>query len=128
MAYIAFADGTAIPTPKIESGTITIATNVDGARNESGNFVGQVVGDDKLKVELSWAYMTGEDLLAFFQKFDRKKGGKFVNSFVLFDPRTGVLTTLQMYVGDRSATPYMVDSVTGVPEGYINVKANLIEV
>lgn len=128
MAYIQTKEGIVLPAPAFGSGGITIATNVDGGRNESGNFIGQVVGDDKLKIECSFAYMEPVAFQNFLKIWDRNQGGKFVNEFVVFDPRINDFRTLRMYVGDRSGRPYLVNKITSRPTFWVDIKANLIEV
>ena len=114
--------------PSFDSGAFTIATNVDGARNESGNFIGQVVGDDKFKIECSFKYMTPDKLRELLMIWDRKQGGSFVNSFLVFDPRVNDFVVKRMYVGDRSGRPYTINKTTMRPNFWVDVKANLIEV
>jgi len=67
MPYIQTKEGIVLPAPAFGSGQVTIATNVDGGRNESGNFIGQVVGDDKLKIECSFSYMEPEGFMNFLK-------------------------------------------------------------
>ena len=114
--------------PAFESGGFVIATNVDGARNETGNFIGQVVGNDKLKVECSFKYMTPEQLQELLKIWDRSQGGAFVNKFKVFDPRINDFAIKTMYVGDRSGRPYMINPSSMRPEFFVDIKANLIEV
>ena len=127
-AFIQTTGGILLPTPMLGSGNMIIATNVDGSRNESGNFVGQVVGDDKLKIELSFAYMTPQQYSDFLKIWDRKQGGKFVNDFIVFDPRLNDFTTMKMYIGDRSGRPLQLHPTTFRPNYWVDIKANLIEV
>lgn len=128
MPYIQTAEGIVLPAPAFGSGQVTIATNVDGGRNESGNFIGQVVGDDKLKIECSFAKMDPVPFMNFLKIWDRQQGGAFVNDFIVFDPRINDFRTLRMYVGDRSGRPYLVNKTTSRPTFWVDVKANLIEV
>ena len=114
--------------PAFGSGAFTISTNVDGARNESGNFIGQVVGDDKFKVECSFRHMTPEKLAELLAIWDRKQGGSFVNDFLVFDPRVNDFVVKTMYVGDRSGRPYSVNPTTMRPDFWVDIKANLVEV
>lgn len=114
--------------PAFGSGAFTIATNVDGARNESGNFVGQVVGDDKFKIEVGFKHMTPEQLQELLRIWDRKQGGSFVNKFLVFDPRVNDFVVKTMYVGDRSGKPYTINPTTMRPNFWVDIKANLIEV
>lgn len=114
--------------PAFDSGGFIIATNVDGARNESGNFIGQVVGDDKLKIEVAFKHMTPEKLQELLKIWDRKQGGSFVNKFLVFDPRVNDFVVKTMYVGDRSGRPYTINPTTMRPNFWVDIKANLIEV
>jgi predicted Rdx family selenoprotein len=115
-------------TPAFGSGAYTISTSVDGARNESGNFVGQVVGDDKIKIECSFSMMDPIALRELLMIWDRKQGGSFVNKFLVFDPRVNDFVVKTMYVGDRSGRPYTINKTTMRPNFWVDVKANLIEV
>lgn len=94
----------------------------------SGNFIGQVIGDDKLKIEISFPQMTPEQLQRFLALFDRRVGGSFTNWFRVFDPALGDFRDALMYVGDRSGQPFKLNALTSVPERFLNIKANLIEV
>lgn len=125
--YIETLNGLPI-VPAHDSGGFIIATNVDGARNESGNFIGQVVGNDKLKIEVSFKHMTPEQLQDLLKIWDRTQGGSFVNKFRVFDPRVNDFVVKTMYVGDRSGRPYMINPQTMRPEFFVDIKANLIEV
>jgi len=127
MAYIETLGGLEI-VPAHGSGKFTIATNVDAARNELGNFIGQVVGDDKLKIEVSFKYMTPEQLQELLRIWDRSQGGAFVNKFRVYDPRVNDFVVKTMYVGDRSGRPYHLNPRTGKPNFFVDIQANLIEV
>lgn len=128
MAWIETASGIALPAPALGSGKVTIATLVDSGRNTEGDFLGSVVGDDKLKIECKFAALSPEEMQRLLQIFDRKRGGAFVNRFRVFDPRVNDYVYMDMYVGDRSGTPYTLDPKTGKPRFWQNVQANLIEV
>lgn len=128
MAWIETADGIALPTPALDSGNITISTLVDGGRNQNGNFIGQVIGDDKLKIEMTFNVLYPDEMMTLLRLFDRRYGGAFVNRFKVFDPRINDYAYYNMYVGDRSGFPYMVDKATGKPKFWRQVKANLIQV
>ena len=127
MSYVRTASGLLLPQPAHGSGKFTIATNVDGARNEVGNFVGQVVGDDKFKLEMTYSYLTPAQLRELLSIFDRKQGGKFVNDFYIFDPRVNDWVLMTMYIGDRSGRPLNLTSADE-PVGWLDVQANLIQV
>lgn len=128
MAWIETADGIVLPTPALESGKITISTLVDGGRNSEGNFIGSVIGDDKLKIECKFNVLDPNQMQRLLQIFDRSQGGHFVNTFRVFDPRVNDFVYMDMYVGDRSGTPYMVSKKTMQPSFWRNVQANLIQV
>jgi hypothetical protein len=128
MAWIQTATGIALPAPALDSGKVTISTVVDGGRNTEGNFVGAVVGDDKLKIECSFNVLKPTEMMNLLKIFDRKQGGRFVNTFRVFDPRVNDFVYLDMYVGDRSGTPYLVNPNTMRPSFWKDVQANLIQV
>lgn len=126
--WIQTKSGVVLPPPALGSSKISISTLVDGGRNTNGKFVGSVIGDDKLKIDLQWDVLTPEQFMSLLNVFDRKKGGRYVNDFLVYDPRYNALRTITMYVGDRSGTPYLVDENTLRPRWVKDVSANLIEV
>jgi len=129
MAWIETRGGIAIPEPAYGSGQVTISTMVNAGRNAQGNFIGQVIGNDKLKIELNWKVLTPTQFKNLLALFDRSQGGKFVNTFTVYDPRTMTYRNLDMYVGDRSGQPIMVSNPgTGHPKYWVDIQANLIEV
>ena len=128
MAWIETADGIGLPTPALESGKITISTLVDGGRNSGGDFIGSVIGNDKLKIECKFNVLDPNQMQRLLQIFDRSQGGHFVNTFRVFDPRVNDFVYMDMYVGDRTGTPYMVSKKTMQPSFWRNVQANLIQV
>lgn len=129
MAWVKTTSGISIPEPAFDSGNVTISTLVNAGRNASGKFVGQVIGDDKLKIEMNWSVLTPQQFHDLLAIFDRKQNGKFVNDFTVYDPRTMTYRTVRMYVGDRQGRPLMVNSPgVGHPTYWADVKADLIEV
>nr|DAI28906.1 MAG TPA: hypothetical protein [Caudoviricetes sp.] len=128
MAWVETAKGIALPPPLLGSGNISISTLVDGGRNGNGNFIGQVVGDDKLKLEMSFPALSPAEFMGLLKIFDRKRGGECRNTFRVFDPRGNDFVYMDMYVGDRSGTPYLVNPQTMRPSFWRDVKANLIQV
>ena len=126
--WIQTKSGVVLPPPALGSSKISISTLVDGGRNANGKFVGSVIGDDKLKIDLQWDVLTPEQFMSLLNIFDRKKGGRYVNDFLVYDPRYNAFRTITMYVGDRSGTPYLVDSSTMLPRWIKDVTANLVEV
>lgn len=128
MAWVETASGVVLPAPALGSGKVTISTIVDSGRNAEGNFLGSVVGDDKLKVECKFPALSPDEMQRLLRIFDRRQGGAFVNRFRVFDPRVNDYVYMDMYVGDRSGTPYTLDANTGKPRFWRDVQANLIEV
>jgi len=129
MAWVETTSGIAIPEPAFDSGQVTISTLVNAGRNANGKFVGQVIGDDKLKIEMNWSVLDADQMQALLRIWDRSQGGKFVNNFRVYDPRRKQYRTMKMYVGDRSGRPIMVDDPgSGHPRYWADVQANLIEV
>ena len=128
LAWIETDGGIALPAPALNSGKVSISTLVDGGRNQNGNFIGQVIGNDKLKIEMKFPVLYPQEMMNFLKLFDRSQGGSFVNRFRVFDPRINGYTYLTMYVGDRSGTPYMVNPQTLRPSFWKDVTANLIQV
>ena len=127
--WIQTSAGIAIPTPALESGNVTISTLVDGARNANGKFIGETIGGDKLKIEMSWNILTPTEMRNLLKIWDRDQGGKFHKNFRVYDPRIMDYRTVNMYVGDRSGKPLMVDvNGSGHPRYWTDVQANLIEV
>ncbi len=115
-----------IPDPDYKSGQITIATNVDEGRNSKGDFVGNVVGDDKLKYEPTWGRLTADEYMLILSFFDRSVGGSFVKTCQVLDPRTNSFVIKKFYCSDRTATPVAVT----YPDGavfYDDVKISLVE-
>ncbi len=125
MAWIETASGIAMPAPELGSGGITISTIVDGGRNANGDFIGSVVGGDKLKIELNFEMLTPAQMRQLLAIFDRNQGGKFVNRFRVYDPRVQDFVMMDMYVGDRSGIPLVMQNT---PLAWRQVKANLIQI
>lgn len=128
MAWLETSTGIAVPAPAFGSSQVTISTLVDGDRNTQGNFIGSVIGDDKLKLQMQWDHLTTDQMRSLLSIFDRKQGGHFVNTFKIFDPRVDDYVYMQMYVGDRTGTPFIVNKSTMRPAFWQSVQANLIEV
>ena len=128
MAWIETENGIELPAPAFGSGAVTISTIVDGGRNTDANFIGSVIGDDKLKIDCKFNVLRPEEMKRLLQIFDRKQGGRFINTFRVIDPRVNDFVLIEVYVGDRSGTPYFVDPQTMRPRFWHNVQANLIQV
>lgn len=99
------------------------STIVDAARNANGVTVGQMVGRELQKINnLEWGYLTAEQWSQILQEFEQ-----FYVTVTYPDMVNNTWTTRKMYPGDRSATPFHMDEVTGLPKDYINCKVNLID-
>lgn len=119
--------GISLPCPMVGSGGVTISSLVDGGRNANGNFLGTIIGDDKLKYDISFASLTQSEFMQFLAIFDRKQGGGYVQPFIVFDPRINDYVKMDMYIGDRSGRPLMLDG--GVrPTRWMDATATLIQV
>ena len=117
------SDSIQLPFAAYESGKQTIATVVDQARTADGIVRGSVVAKAS-KIELKWAVLTPavwSQICAFFDKH-------FYFNATYLDMTTNTFKTKKFYVGDRSATPFRVDSVTGKPIYYLDCEANIIGV
>lgn len=125
--YIEGPGGFVIPAPAYESGNFTLSTFVDGGRNMEGTFIGNYIAD-KYKVDINFAALTPEETARFLSLFDPAQGGSFTNQFTVFDASRNSFRSMNMYVGDRTGTPFKVHADTGRPEYFLNVQANLIEV
>ena len=121
------AGGIALPSPIVGGYDLSLSTLVDGGRNAQGQFVGQVIGDDKLKITGSFGNLTQEEFQRFLRLFDRNFGGAFVQRFTVFDPRVGDFVVKEMYVGDRTGKALALDGLHR-PTMWGDIKASLIEV
>ena len=129
MAWIKTTSGIALPEPLIGSGNTTISTMVNSGRNSSGNFVGQIVGEDKMKIEMAWDGLSPSEFENLLKIWDRRQGGKFINSFTVYDPRVRDYVTMRMYVGDRQGRPAMIANTgVGDPKYWQDIKVDLIQV
>ena len=126
--WIETTSGIVLPSVVMGSSGLTISTLIDGGRNVDGTFVGSVVGNDKLSIDLEFVNLTPEQFKNFLRLFDRNYGGSFVNEFKIFDPRVDDWVTKEMYVSDRSGRPMRLDRNTGRPIKWADIKAKLVEV
>ena len=117
------SDTLQLPYAAYESGKQTIATVVDQARTADGIVRGSVVAKAS-KVELKWAVLTPAVWSQICNFFDKH----FYFNATYLDMTTNTFKTKKFYVGDRSATPFKIDSVTGKPLYYLECEANIIGV
>ena len=110
-----------VPFAAYESGKQTIATMVDQARTADGIVRGSVIAKAS-KIELKWAVLSPEkwaEICTFFNNH-------FYFDAQYYDMETNDFVTKKMYVGDRSAMPFIVDGTTGKPTYYLDCQANII--
>lgn len=127
MSFIRTAGGVELPSPIIDGCGYTISTLVDGGRNTDGFFIGSTIGNDKTKIEINFNVLEPDQMAALLGLFDRSRGGSFVNKFWVWDPSRQDFVLKEMYVGDRTGTPIVLDWSAGRPFAWKNVKASLIE-
>lgn len=112
-----------LPYAAYESGKQTIATIVDQARTADGIVRGSVIAKAS-KIELKWNVLTPEGWASICNFFDKH----FYFNVNYLDMTTNTFKTKKMYVGDRSAQPFLIDTETGKPTYYLNCEANIIGV
>ena len=116
-------NGVAFPTPAFGSGKFTISTNVNAGRNANGTVIGQRVGRDIVKIEMSWNVLD----LVDWKKIITTIGNNPMNLKVqYFDYREGAYKTCTMYAGDRSCDPYTINE-DGSPTFVVNCSVKLID-
>lgn len=115
--------GRPFPWPNKDSGLQTQITMVSEGRNANGVFIGQRVGRDQAKVELTWYRMSATAWAELLQIFEIH----FVNPVSYYDMAKGAIVTRNMYVSDRTAQPYKVDPETGMWLVAKNCKLSLID-
>jgi hypothetical protein len=119
------------PTPLPSHGGLryVISTAVDAGRDARGFLVGNVVGDDKMKLEITYPPLDAAQLGELLRMFDRSQGGSFINDVRFYDPRTNNRITKRMYVGDRGYSPYWAPYPGGGTGAlYQDITINLVEV
>ena len=117
------SDSIQLPFAAYESGKQTVATVVDQGRTVDGIVRGSVVAK-ATKIELKWAVLTPETWAQICNFFDKH----FYFNARYYDMTKNAFVTKKMYVGDRSAQPFIIDDVTGKPTYYLNCEANIIGV
>lgn len=111
-----------LPNPTTKSANQTIATFVNSGRNTEGQVIGQKIGRDQSKIELEWNYLTAYQWSTLLQFWDRN----FFFTMEYFDMRDNLRRTREFYVGDRSATPFNINT-NGNVLAWVDCKANIIE-
>lgn len=103
-------DGEDFPWPDWEQGMQTASSLVDGGRNVDGVFIGRQVGRNQSKIQLQWYILPASVWGRMLQKFDPEHGGKFINPVSYYDMAAMQITTRNMYVSDRTASPLTIDA------------------
>lgn len=114
-------NNTKIPSPDVGA-NLVVATNVDAGKNANGTFIGQKVGRDQYKIDsLQWSVLTAAEWSLILNLFSA-----FRVTCTFPDAVNNRFITLEMYPGNRSATPILFDD-EGMPTMYKNCKVNLID-
>lgn len=114
-------NGRDFPAPDVGA-NIIIATYVSDGKNALGEFVGQKIGRDQVKIEnLQWKFLDADTWSAILKEFD-----KFVVTATIPDMLNNTFRTLRMYPGNRTAIPVEFD-FAGMPTRYKDCKVNIID-
>lgn len=111
-----------LPNPDTDSAKNIVTTIVDAGRNTLGVVTAQKIGRDQEKTELSWSHLEKaewEEMLRFWEN-------NFFFNFTYYSRVDGTRISRVFYIGDRSDNPLSID-VNGIPTGYINCTANVID-
>ena len=111
-----------VPFPS--SGPFETAVNVDSARNQNGEMVGQEVGRPIDKQSMTFNVIKREKWHEI-NRWIRANGIKFWCYF--YNHNHGGWECKRFYCGNRSCEPYMINPATGVPAFYRNAKINVID-
>lgn len=123
-----YEDWRDLPVPAEGGLKYEIQTTVDAARNSANVMIGNPIGQDKIKLSITYPPLTQSELRDIMSVFDREQGGAYKVYVNYFDPRVGYRVTRYMYVGDRSFEAWIVpDPDWGEPRRWTNVQCNLIE-
>jgi hypothetical protein len=91
--------------------------------------IGNLIGEDKMKLDITYPPLDSEQLGELLRLFDRQSGGSFINNVRFYDPRTNKRITKRMYVGERTYSPYIQPNpAVGTGALYDNITINLVEV
>lgn len=114
-------NGREFPAPDI-GGNLVVLTNVSAGKNAKGEFIGQKVGRDQYKVDaLQWKFLDAKTWADMLREFD-----KFVVTAKIPDMVNNRFLTIQMYPGNRTATPVEFD-ISGMPTRYRDCKVNIVD-
>lgn len=114
-------NGKEFPAPDVGANLI-VATNVSDGKNALGEMIGDRVGRDQYKVDnLQWKILDADTWSSMLREFSQ-----FIVIAEIPDMVNNCFVTLQMYPGNRTATPIMFDK-EGLPILYRNCKVNIID-
>lgn len=114
-------NGNEYPAPDVGA-VFTIATFVTNGKNALGEFIGQKVGRDQIKIDnLQWKFLPAEIWARILGEFDN-----FVVTATVFDMQQNRFRTLRMYPGNRSAVPVEFNE-DGSVKTYKDCKVNIID-
>lgn len=120
MAFITI-NGRDFPSPD-QGLELLVATFVTDGKNANGEFIGDKVGRDQIKINnLQWKFLDHATWSGILQEFK-----SFVVTAKVPDMVNGGWVTLQMYPGNRTAIPCATDS-QGLPTMYKDCKVNLVD-
>lgn len=115
-------NGFPYPVPDRGGFQYIITTTVGDARNANNEVVGNRVGRDQYKFNgLTWSILDGPVWERMLQDFDN-----FIINVEFYDPVRGERIGIPMYVGNRTFSPYKIDS-NGKPLIYEDCACNFID-
>ena len=126
-----------LPEVSIDQGKMTIQDLYKAANRDARGNLHLVYGKKTVhKVEITWGLLTRNEwgkLLAFIKsKVDIGQCSFYCKVFMpdFADEKTGEgeIRIIEMYAGDRSAVPYLVNPTTGMPTYWKNCQCNFIEI
>lgn len=115
------ADALTLPSPDNDGALQTQSTAVDGGFNGNNQFIGQKVGRDRSKIELSWRIMDAALWKQVLTVLDA-----FVIHVRYYDAAKGI-TVRQFYTSDRSSAPLTLKADGITWDTAKNCKLNLID-
>lgn len=119
---IIYINGVEFPAPDVGLNMV-VADNVSSGKNSLGEFVGQKVGRTQYKLDsLQWKFLDAETWAQILQQFEN-----FVALVRFPDMVHNEWLTLEMYPGNRTATPVEINPETGLPSRYKDCKVNIID-
>jgi len=118
----------AIPDPAYQSAKQTASTLVNSGRSaRNGEVYAQRVSDrDLSKLELTWKYLTANQWSSILGKIQDGYESFYV-WIKYFDMQENDWVIRKFYPGDRTATPFRIDSTTKKTLSWIDCSVNFID-